>query len=162
MRKPLLPLLATAVLLLGGLWAGQNLGTSSTAPSTAGTSSPDMTSPVASSAAGDARPPAPDAPRSEWPGFLPEQARHTVVLINQGGPFPYRQDGSVFGNREGRLPRRERGWYREYTVDTPGLRHRGARRIVTGGHPPSEWHYTGDHYESFRRFTPPATRETRQ
>lgn len=61
----------------------------------------------------------------------------------------------MFGNREGRLPRQPRGWYREYTVDTPGLQHRGTRRIVTGGAPPSEWFYTDDHYDSFRRFAPP-------
>lgn len=86
------------------------------------------------------------------PGFLPAEARDTVALIQRGGPFPHRQDGSVFGNREGRLPRQSRGWYREYTVETPGLEHRGARRIVTGGNPPSEWYYSDDHYDSFRRF----------
>lgn len=91
-----------------------------------------------------------------WPAFLPAEARDTVRLVRQGGPFPYRQDGTVFGNRERRLPARERGWYREYTVPTPGLSHRGARRIVTGGQPPSEWYYTEDHYDSFRSFTPPA------
>ncbi len=60
----------------------------------------------------------------------------------------------MFGNREGHLPRKPRGWYREYTVDTPGLSHRGARRIVTGGNPPQTWHYTSDHYDSFRAFVP--------
>lgn len=88
------------------------------------------------------------------PGFLPPEALATIVVIQRGGPFQHRQDGGVFGNREGRLPRQPRGWYREYTVDTPGLGHRGARRIVTGGAPPSEWFYSGDHYESFRRFDP--------
>ncbi len=66
------------------------------------------------------------------------------------------RDGSVFGNRERRLPAREHGYYHEYTVPTPGLSHRGARRIVTGGDPPREWYYTGDHYDSFRRFEPPS------
>jgi ribonuclease T1 len=61
----------------------------------------------------------------------------------------------VFFNREGRLPSRPRGYYREYTVDTPGLGHRGARRIVTGGEPPDVWYYTDDHYDSFRPFEPP-------
>jgi guanyl-specific ribonuclease Sa len=89
------------------------------------------------------------------PGFLPAEASDTIRLVLRGGPFPHRQDGSVFGNREGHLPRQPRGWYREYTVDTPGLSHRGARRIVTGGDPPREWYYTGDHYESFRRFDVP-------
>lgn len=86
------------------------------------------------------------------PAFLPPEARATLVLIDGGGPFPHRQDGTVFQNREGLLPQRPRGHYREYTVDTPGLGHRGARRIVTGGHPPAEWYYTGDHYRSFRAF----------
>ena len=86
------------------------------------------------------------------PGFLPPEAHDTIAMIQRGGPFPHRQDGGVFGNREGHLPRKPRGWYREYTVDTPGLSHRGARRIVTGGDPPREWYYTDDHYDSFRRF----------
>ena len=88
------------------------------------------------------------------PAFLPPEAARTVALIQRGGPFPYRQDGGVFGNREGLLPCQPRGWYREYTVDTPGLSHRGARRIVTGGHPPRDWYYTDDHYDSFRAFRP--------
>ena len=86
------------------------------------------------------------------PAFLPPEARATLRLIARGGPFPHRQDGTVFGNREGRLPRQARGYYHEYTVETPGLDHRGARRIVTGGTPPGEYWYTDDHYESFRRF----------
>jgi ribonuclease T1 len=89
------------------------------------------------------------------PDFLPAEAQHTVALILRGGPFPYAQDGSVFGNRERLLPQQPRGWYHEYTVDTPGLRHRGARRIVTGGTPPREWFYTDDHYRSFRPFDVP-------
>lgn len=87
------------------------------------------------------------------PAFLPPEARATIAQVQRGGPFPYRQDGRVFGNREGHLPRKPRGWYREFTVGTPGLRHRGARRIVTGGDPPREWYYTDDHYDSFRSFT---------
>jgi guanyl-specific ribonuclease Sa len=82
---------------------------------------------------------------------LPAQVAQTRALIEAGGPYPYDRDGMVFGNFEGRLPKRNRGWYREYTVPTPGLDHRGARRIVTGGTPPSEWWYTDDHYETFRR-----------
>ncbi|WP_243708001.1 ribonuclease domain-containing protein [Luteimonas arsenica] len=84
--------------------------------------------------------------------FLPPEAHATLALIDRGGPFPHRQDGSVFQNRERLLPQRPRGHYREYTVDTPGLGHRGARRIVTGGDPPAEWYYTADHYRSFREF----------
>ncbi len=83
---------------------------------------------------------------------LPAEALDTIALIQRGGPYPYRQDDGVFGNRERRLPQKPRGWYREYTVDTPGLDHRGPRRIVTGGRPPSEWYYTDDHYDSFRQF----------
>ena len=79
-----------------------------------------------------------------------------IALIQRGGPFPHRQDGSTFGNREQQLPQRPRGYYREYTVDTPGARTRGTRRIVTGGDPPEAWYYTDDHYASFRSFTVPA------
>lgn len=95
------------------------------------------------------------------PDFLPPEAHQTLRLIARDGPFPHRQDGSVFGNREGRLPSRPRGYYREYTVDTPGLDHRGARRIVTGGRPPVEFYYTDDHYESFRRFDASAAQVNR-
>lgn len=84
--------------------------------------------------------------------FLPREAHTTLALIDRGGPYPYRQDGTIFQNREGRLPQRPHRHYREYTVDTPGLDHRGARRIVTGGEPPREWYYTADHYRSFRAF----------
>ena len=80
---------------------------------------------------------------------LPPEARHTLALIRAGGPFPYAQDGGTFGNRERLLPRHERGYYREYTVGTPGARDRGARRIVTGSG--GEFYYTADHYRSFQR-----------
>jgi ribonuclease T1 len=80
---------------------------------------------------------------------LPAEARETIALIQKGGPFPYAKDGAVFGNREGVLPHAKRGYYREYTVKTPGVRTRGARRIVagTGG----ELYYSDDHYNHFRR-----------
>lgn len=80
---------------------------------------------------------------------LPAEAQTTYRLIQQGGPFPYRKDGSVFGNFERRLPQQPRGYYREYTVPTPGARNRGARRIVAGSG--NEFYYTGDHYRSFSR-----------
>jgi ribonuclease T1 len=80
---------------------------------------------------------------------LPGEARETLALIKAGGPFPYAKDGSVFGNREGLLPKRNRGYYREYTVKTPGSRDRGARRIVAGV--TGEYYYTHDHYRSFKR-----------
>ena len=80
---------------------------------------------------------------------LPEEARQTLELIKSSGPFPHRQDGATFGNREKLLPLRARGYYREYTVKTPGARDRGARRIVAGNG--GEFYYTEDHYRSFRR-----------
>jgi len=80
---------------------------------------------------------------------LPREAIETLVLIRTGGPFPYERDGVTFGNREKLLPARERGWYREFTVKTPGARTRGARRIVAGRD--GTLYYTDDHYRSFRR-----------
>ena len=80
---------------------------------------------------------------------LPPEARRTLALIRTGGPFPYDRDGIVFNNREKLLPARERGWYHEYTVVTPGARNRGARRIVAARS--GEFYYTDDHYASFRR-----------
>ncbi|MFF5473428.1 ribonuclease domain-containing protein [Streptomyces achromogenes] len=79
---------------------------------------------------------------------LPAEARRTLALIDRGGPFPYAQDGAVFGNVERHLPRHPRGYYHEYTVKTPGSRDRGARRLVTGQG--GEIYYTDDHYDSFR------------
>lgn len=80
---------------------------------------------------------------------LPAEAQQTIALIRQGGPFPYPQDGVVFSNRERLLPQARRGYYREYTVKTPGARNRGARRIVRGE--AGELYYTADHYASFAR-----------
>lgn len=80
---------------------------------------------------------------------LPTEARATIELIRKGGPFLYAKDGAVFGNREGQLPRQKRGYYKEYTVKTPGERTRGARRIITGAG--GELYYTEDHYNHFRR-----------
>ncbi|WLP94896.1 ribonuclease domain-containing protein [Psychrobacter sp. M13] len=78
------------------------------------------------------------------------QIDNTIALIGQGGPFPYpAKDGTTFYNREGRLPKESSGYYREYTVPTPGVSHRGARRIVTGGNPPAVYYLTVDHYDSF-------------
>ena len=80
---------------------------------------------------------------------LPVEARQTVHLIRQGGPFPYERDGAVFRNFERMLPQHDRSYYREYTVRTPRVAHRGARRIVAGRG--GELYYTDDHYASFRR-----------
>ena len=102
---------------------------------------------------------------------LPPEARDTLQLIERGGPFPYERDGIVFGNFERLLPQKARGHYREYTVKTPGVKHRGARRIISGGCPAGarkskdappvrapcatgERYYTDDHYKSFRQVTP--------
>lgn len=88
---------------------------------------------------------------------LPPEAQQTERLIRAGGPFPYSKDGIVFGNRERLLPSHPRGFYREYTVRTPGSRDRGARRIVCGGtqvREPEACFYTEDHYASFRRIAP--------
>ncbi|MDR2016724.1 MAG: ribonuclease [Burkholderiales bacterium] len=92
---------------------------------------------------------------------LPPEALQTLALIHRDGPFPYQRDGIVFGNREKRLPMKPRGYYREYTVPTPGAKDRGARRIVCGGEKPSApdlCYYTADHYQSFQ----PIRNETAQ
>ena len=80
---------------------------------------------------------------------LPPEAHATLALIRAGGPFPHAQDGRSFGNRERLLPQRARGYYREYTVPTPGARDRGPRRIVAGKG--GELYFTADHYLSFQR-----------
>jgi len=91
---------------------------------------------------------------------LPEQGRQVLAAIHAGGPFVSKRDGIVFGNREGVLPKRPRGYYAEYTVPTPGERTRGARRIIAGRgttgdfRTSDEYYYTNDHYESFRRIVP--------
>lgn len=87
---------------------------------------------------------------------LPPEGHQVMELIEAGGPFPYQRDGVVFGNFEKRLPLERRGYYREYTVPTPGVRHRGARRIVCGGwetRRPDACYYTADHYRSFRKIS---------
>ena len=104
----------------------------------------------------EARGPAPDLGTVALQA-LPAEAQQTQRLIHSGGPFPYQKDGVVFGNRERQLPSRARGFYREYTVPTPGSRNRGARRIVCGGSVPTQpeaCFYTADHYASFQRIAP--------
>jgi ribonuclease T1 len=97
--------------------------------------------------------PAAGSPATVRLGELPRQGQETYELIRAGGPFPYDKDGTVFGNRERLLPIEKRGYYREYTVKTPGSRDRGARRIVCGGpaRTPHACYYTADHYASFRK-----------
>lgn len=148
MRKP--GLLVFVLLLIATALLWPRLTRSPDAPATATGTAIPQPAPVIAPRPGDL--PAP--PAATLPESLPREAYDTIRLIQRGGPFPHRQDGSVFGNRENRLPRKPRGYYREYTVDTPGLRHRGARRIVTGGDPPEVWYYSDDHYDSFRTFDP--------
>jgi ribonuclease T1 len=87
---------------------------------------------------------------------LPKEARATLALIAKGGPFPYSKDGVTFSNRERVLAKQPRGYYREYTVKTPGAKNRGARRIVCGTPKSSafECYYTDDHYATFRKIKP--------
>lgn len=108
---------------------------------------PPPTSPSQPSASG--------LPASGLPacGVLPREVWDTVDRIEAGGPFPYPDNvDKHFGNYERALPEQPKNYYREYTVDTPGVHHRGARRVVTGGGADGhvdEWFYTADHYESF-------------
>ncbi len=128
------PLILLAIVILAvTMW---NRHTS--APAT--TSSPTASAPTRASE------------RTHATDFLPAEAHAALDRIARGGPFEHRQDGATFGNYEGLLPTQPRGYYREYTVETPGARTRGARRIVTGGTPPEVWYYTDDHYRSLRRF----------
>ncbi len=127
------------LLLAGGWWLQQPASPLPTQQSSGGS--------------GMAAAPLPAPSPRTLPAFLPQEALTTLDLIARGGPFPHSQDGATFGNREKHLPPKPRGYYREYTVETPGLSHRGARRIVTGGRPPVIYYYTDDHYNSFRDFT---------
>lgn len=147
MRRPLW-LIAAIVLL--GLWAWSQRSGNGTlhAP----------TAPSDHAATTASTPAATDTART--PDFLPREAHAVLDRIARGGPHRYRQDGGVFHNRERRLPEQPRGYYREYTVDTPGSDDRGARRLITGGgipgeSPPAEYWYSDDHYRSFRRFAWP-------
>jgi ribonuclease T1 len=148
-------------LMLIALWAWSQRGPGPVAPGaeTAGAThsahahaplaAPVATAPRARSPAGA------NTPRSDhYPAFLPPEALATLQLIARGGPYPNHQDGATFQNRERLLPPQPRGYYREYTVRTPGSRDRGARRIIAGGDPPVEFFYSDDHYRRFRRFTP--------
>jgi ribonuclease T1 len=142
-----------AAIVLVGLWAWSQRGLLSPQPTTPSQAPVAQSQPAARDETGrDAAGRGHDDRRPIASIALPPEANETLRRIASGGPFEHRQDGGVFQNREQRLPRQPRGYYREYTVETPGSGDRGARRIVTGGRPPSEYYYTGDHYRSFTRF----------
>jgi len=145
-RRPLLALLLLGVLLAGGYLLAA-LRSDDSSPRGSG---PAVTAPSGSvaSPSGGA-----DGLATVRSSELPVQARQVLRLIDAGGPFPYPQDGTVFGNAERLLPAHPRGWYHEYTVPTPGSPDRGARRIVAGQD--GVRYYTADHYESFARIEDP-------
>ena len=131
-RKTLLSVVSF-ILVVAGAWfasgVGDDAAAPTTTPSTIGTAAPDGFDTITLDE-------------------LPPEALDTLALIEDGGPYPYDADDEVFQNRERLLPDRARGYYREYTVETPGSDDRGARRIVTGEE--GEMYYTDDHYDSFR------------
>lgn len=160
-RRPLLALLLLVALLAAGYLLSAVRSDPGGSPGTAGSvsGSPSATAGGSGPSGGGTASPATRSPSpsrdTAAPGglatvaasALPAEARRTLRLIDQGGPFPYDRDGTVFGNVERILPRHPRGWYREYTVPTPGERDRGARRIVAGQD--GTRYYTADHYDSF-------------
>ncbi len=135
---------ALALVVLGLLLYLVGTGTDGSSPTAAPTASRAARATAASTASRDAGTGLPLVSLAS----LPVEARRTVTLIDRGGPFPYRQDGGVFGNRERRLPAHPSGWYREYTVETPGSDDRGARRLITGDDGRLLF-WTADHYASF-------------
>jgi ribonuclease T1 len=130
-RRKLALVALCALVVIVGAWMLSRSNPSAPAPTTA-SGATDSTCPIAS---------------------LPREVVDTVRLIHAGGPFPFpHSDGEVFTNREGHLPKQRRGYYHEYTVITPRARDRSMRRIVTGGTPlanPTQYFYTGNHYDSF-------------
>jgi ribonuclease T1 len=99
---------------------------------------------------------APGAPPEVPLAALPREAQEVYALVHRDGPFPFDRDGVVFGNREKLLTAKPRGYYHEYTVRTPGVKSRGARRMICGGAKtvPDTCYYSDDHYQSFRRIRP--------
>jgi ribonuclease T1 len=150
-QRTIVGLLAALLAAALGWWLGTTTTDESTPAATA-----TVTVTVKAATAESPAEPAPETATDPASGLawiavaaLPAEGRETLELIDAGGPYPYERDGIVFQNREGILPDESRGYYREYTVPTPGSDDRGARRIVTGSG--GELYYTEDHYESFRR-----------
>lgn len=145
-RRVSVPLLILALVLAVGLLSYQY---SATSPQSQDASQTDTVFDRPPLSAGPQATSAP-APHAHVPmSALPKEVAATWGLLTSNGPFPYAQDGAVFGNVERRLPIRHRGYYHEYTVKTPGARDRGARRIVVGKDL-DVW-YTANHYDSFVR-----------
>ena len=144
--------LVVALVAAGVVWWTQGDPTTTTSAPEPSTAASSRTSEPSQSPRATAATPSTD-PASGLPWVdladLPPEAAETLDLIDRGGPFPEDEDGGTFGNFEGLLPDRERGYYREYTVPTPGLDSRGARRIVAGE--AGELYWTRDHYASFER-----------
>lgn len=156
-RALLIGVLVLCAAVVLGLLALES-GSGSTEPATTGQTTTERTTTEQTTTeptteARSAEPEAAHTPSSGLPTIaesdLPPEAWDTMQLIDDGGPFPYRQDDSTFFNREGILPDQRRGYYREYTVETPGWHDRGARRIVAGAE--GDLYWTEDHYDSFRQ-----------
>lgn len=143
-RSWIIRLLLASCLIGLGWWLG------SRSDGVADARPPSIGAPAAAEASSGAVPKRPE--RVEAVAGLPAEVAETLALIDRGGPFPYAKDGTVFQNREGQLPKKPRGYYREYTVPTPGTGNRGARRLVGGAD--GEIYYTGDHYRTFKRLRP--------
>ncbi|QOY62795.1 ribonuclease [Lysobacter sp. H21R4] len=141
-----------AAVIVAGLWSWTQYRQAPVVPPVATVQSPAPSSEAVDRVNAPASASSSSGRQTRFPAFLPGEAHPVLEAIARGGPYAYRQDDGVFQNREGRLPQRARSHYREYTVPTPGASDRGARRIVTGGDPPTEYFYTDDHYGSFRRF----------
>ncbi|MBI9000966.1 ribonuclease [Corynebacterium sp. CCM 9185] len=152
-NRRLLGAVAGAVLVLGAAWFGIDLSGDPAPPSAPTRESARPSTTQAPPSRSATRTPSAEAERTCPLDTLPEQAELVVEDILAGGPFDHpAHDGKHFGNYERRLPRENNSYYREYTVETPGLRHRGERRIITGGgsdRDPDVWYYTDDHYDSF-------------
>ncbi|GAB3345762.1 guanyl-specific ribonuclease [Lysobacter tyrosinilyticus] len=151
MRRPVWIIVALVVALSLWLWMQPRASAPTPAPVPSEPSPVSVATNAGTPAAAPTHAEA-DHPATRYPAFLPAEAHEVLQRIARGGPFAYRQDGSVFQNRERRLPMQPRGYYHEYTVATPGSPDRGARRIITGGAPPEDYWYTDDHYRSFQHF----------